>query len=368
MNERASHLRELLDPAARVARAPGRVNLIGGQVDYHEGIVVSATLDRDVLTGFVPNADGRVRVRSLDLAGTVDVAADGTDVPSAIEPRWGRLVGGVVRELAAAGRPPVGLDAVVGSTVPMGAGLSSSAAFEVALGLALDAVAGIQRDRRELAALCRSAEHAATAVPCGIQDQLTSLFGMAGGAVRIDCRDLTVRPLSLPAGLRLLIVHSGIERTLEDSPWAARRAESFAVAEEIGLEVLRDATPELVAHRPRGRHVVSEIARADRFATALGAGDTAALGPLLVASHASSRDDMEVSTPELDALVVALVEAGALGARLTGGGFGGCVVALVDAAQARRVARAACARYRAATGRSPTPWVVNPGPAAALLP
>jgi galactokinase len=360
-------VRRHLGGAARTVRSPGRVNLIGGQVDYHEGIVVSAALDLEVVVGFTPRSDTRVRVRSLDLGGVVEVAADGRDLPEAVEPRWGRLVASVVRALARRDRPPAGLDAVVATTLPIGAGLSSSAAFEVALALTLDAAAGVGgRDRRELARACQEAEHEATGVPCGIQDQLTCLFGTAGAALAIDCRDLAIRPVPLPAGLRIAVVHSGVPRALAASPWATRRAESLAVASALGLRVLRDAAPGQVAGEPRGRHVVSEIARAAAFAEALAASDVGALGPLLLASHASSRDDMEVSTPELDALVGELVRAGALGARLTGGGFGGCVVALVAAGDAERVVAEASSAYRAATGREPRAWIVTPAGAAAL--
>jgi galactokinase len=357
---RASRIRDLLGDGARFVRAPGRVNLIGGQVDYHEGLVVSAALDRDVLVGFVPNGTDRAVVRSLDLGGAVDVAADGSDDPARVEPAWGRLVAGVVSSLARRARPPVGSDAVVASDVPIGAGLSSSAAFEVAVALALLAASGVEMDRRELAFACQEAEHESTGVLCGLQDQLTSLFGVAGSALVLDCRSLEMRTLPLPGELAIVVVHSGVERTLQGSAWAQRREESFAVARSLGLAVLRDATAEQVASSPRGRHVVSEIARVERFAAALERGDVDALGPLLLASHASSRDDMEVSIPELDLLVESLVDAGALGARLTGGGFGGCVVALAPAEHASTVTDRACDAYRAVAGRDPTAWITRP--------
>jgi galactokinase len=341
-------------------RAPARVNLIGGQVDYHEGIVVGMAIDRDVRVSLTSRDDGRVVARSAELLGTVDVAADGSDEPAAIEPLWGRAIAGVVRTLGAHGRDPIGADLAVSSTVPIGAGLSSSAAFEVAVALALCDVAGLHLIQTDLARAAQHAEHIALGVPCGIQDQLTSLTGRAGHAIRLDCRTLQAEPVRLPGAVGVVVVHSGVERRLEGSPWIDRRNESFAVAAELGLRVLRDARPEDVAGAPRGRHVVSEIARAAAFADALRAGAIDALGPLLLASHASSRDDMQVSTPELDALVDALVDAGAYGARLTGGGFGGCVVALVPADRAERIAADAAAAYEARTGRTPTPWVVTP--------
>jgi galactokinase len=339
-------------------RAPARVNLIGGQVDYHEGVVVSMAIDREVVVSMEPRPDGRIVARSHDFPGVVDVAATGTDDAARVRPAWGRPIAGVARTLADAGRPPVGAELLVSSTVPAGAGLSSSAAFEVAVALALCAAADFQLPVRDLARATQRAEHIALGVPCGIQDQLTSLAGRAGAAVRIDCRTLDLEHLVIPPQVGVVVVHSGVARTLEGSPWTQRREESFAVAEQLGLAVLRDASAEQVRGEPRGRHVVSEIARVIEFADALRAGDVDALGPLLLGSHMSSRDDMEVSIPALDALVDVLVAHGAHGARLTGGGFGGCVVALVPAARAAAIADGAARDYQARTGNVPTVWVV----------
>jgi galactokinase len=343
------------------------VNLIGGQVDYHEGIVVAMAVDRDVWVAARPASASRVRVTSLDLDGTVDVAADGSTDPAAIEPVWGRAVGGVVRTLAERGRPPAGADLAVASTVPIGGGLSSSAAFEVAVALALCDAAGWTLPPLDLARAAQEAEHRALGVPCGIQDQLTAVAAHADAALVIDCRSLAIEHLPLPPAVGVLVVHSGVPRTLAGSLWTARRQESFAVARALGLRVLRDATPAQVASEPRGRHVVSEIERAHAFAAALRRGAVDELGPLLRASHRSSRDDMQVSIPELDALVDCLEEAGALGARLTGGGFGGCVVALVPAEAVTDVARAATDAYERRTGRHPTAWPVRAGAGAGPL-
>ncbi|HTK16004.1 MAG TPA: galactokinase, partial [Acidimicrobiia bacterium] len=304
-------------------------------------------------------ADERVVARSNDITGIVELAADATDDPRLVEPAWGRAVGGVLRVLADLGRNPVGADLQITSTVPIGAGLSSSAAFEVAVARALNEVAGFSLSPRELALAAQRAEHVATGVPCGTQDQLTSVFGKAGHALLIDCRTLEIDPLPLPHTIKVLVVHSGVPRILEGSPYAERRAESEAVATRLGVRVLRDATPEQVEAEPRGRHVVSEMLRVRAFADALRAGDLDALGPLMLASHASSRDDMDVSIPELDALVDCLMNAGALGARLTGAGFGGCVVALVPSGRADAIASDATATYRARVGREPTAWIVQ---------
>jgi galactokinase len=188
---------------------------------------------------------------------------------------------------------------------------------------------------------------------------MAALCGVADHALFLDCRTFAIEALPVPAGVRVLIVHSGVPRTLEGSPYAQRRAEGEAVAATLGLRVLRDATIDQVVPEPRGRHVVSEMQRVRDFADALRGGDVERLGALMLASHASLRDDMQVSTPDLDVLVDCLVDAGALGARLTGGGFGGCVVALVPADRVDEIARVAPARYRERTGREPSPMIVR---------
>jgi galactokinase len=344
---------------SRTFRAPGRVNLIGGQVDYHEGWVVSLAIDRDVTVTARVRDDGRVVARSSDFAAVVDVAADGHDDPPATEPAWGRAVAGVVRVLAEIGRRPVGADLSVTSTVPVGAGLSSSAAFEVACALALCDAADFPLAGTALALAAQRAEHVATGVPCGVQDQMASVHGRVDHAIFLDCRTLDVEHVAIHDDLGVIVVHSGVARTLEGSPYAQRRAESEAVAADLGLRVLRDAALEQVRNIPRGRHAVTEMVRVREFAAALRAHDTRALGELMLASHASSRDDMEVSIPELDLLVECLVDAGAYGARLTGAGFGGCVVAIGPAAGAEEICRRAERTYRARRGLEPVSWVVR---------
>ena len=282
-----------------------------------------------------PRPDGAVQLRS-PVAG------------------WEPYADGVAGVLEERGRASVGIEGTISSTVPVGAGLSSSAALEIALALALCDVAGFELPPLELALACQEAEHLATGVPSGVMDQLASLHGRAGHALLVDCRDLAIEPIPLPAELAVVAVHSGVSRTLAGSAYAERRAACEATAARLGLASLRDATAEQVAGDPRARHVVSENARVLATARVLAAGELDALGPLLSASHASLRDDFEVSTPELDALVAALEEAGALGARLTGAGFGGCAVALARRADAARVADDAARAYRRATGREAT--------------
>jgi galactokinase len=341
-------------------RAPGRVNLIGDHTDYNDGLVLPLAIDRECVIGWSVRGDALVRVRSLDLDGAVTVAAAGSDDPG-IEPAWGRLVAGVVGALTRRGRHAVGFDAALTSTVPLGAGLSSSAAFEVAIALAAMAATSEPTllDRRELALACQEAEQLATGVPCGVMDQLASLFGIRDHALLIDCRSLAIEPVELPATLAVLVVHSGVERALAGSAYAERRSACERAASRLGVAALRDATLADVGDDPRARHVVSENQRVQEAAEALRAGDVDRLGALLRASHASLRDDFEVSTPELDLLTDLLVEEGAIGARLTGAGFGGSVVAIVRRNRADHVAARSVQRYRAATGLEPTAFVTR---------
>jgi galactokinase len=319
------------------ARAPGRVNLLGGHVDFHEGVVVAAAIDREVRVEGEVVDEPIVELASDRFTGAVRVAADGSTVAAEVQPAWGRIVAAVIGELDALGRPARGFTGQVTTTLPIGGGLSSSAAFSVAVGAAASAAAGWACPPMELARACQRAELAAAGVPCGIQDPAASV---AGGVVRLDCRDLATTALDLPAATSLVVVDSGVPRTLEGSPWAARRAASFEAAAALGVAVLRDVRPgDLPGDAdPLARHVVGEIARVDRFAAALAEGDPVEAGRLMVESHASSRDLWRSSTPELDWLVEALVAGGAHGARLTGGGFGGCVVALAPEGIARRLA------------------------------
>jgi galactokinase len=323
------------------------VNLIGDHTDYQDGLCVPMAIDREVRVEFAPRDDGRVVVRSSAVDGVVDVAADGSDDPRSVEPAWARLVAGVVHVLARRDRPPVGIDARVESTIPVGSGLSSSAAFAVALSLACARVADLDLHGRALAFAAQEAEHEATGVPCGVMDQIASASGKADHALLLDCRDLTVEPIPIPREAAIVVAHSGVARRLEESAYAARRAACEAAAERIGVPTLRDATFAQVADDPVARHVVSENARVGAFAEALRVGDLREAGALMLESHASLRDDFRVSTPELERLVDLAIASGAYGARLTGAGFGGCVVALVPADERDAVAAAFQPQYRA---------------------
>ncbi len=307
----------------RRAYAPGRVNLIGDHTDYLGGLVLPMAIDLGTTVEGEAAGD-RVTLTSADQAGPAVLPLDIVD-PSAVEPGWARYVAGVIAEVG----PTVGFTGTVTTTLPIGGGLSSSAALEVAVALAL----GFSGTPLELAQACQRAEQRASGVPSGIMDQLASAAGVEGHALLIDCRSLDLRPVRVPDDIEVVVVDSGEARALVGSPYAERRAQAERAESLIGP--LRDATtldlrriddPLIAA---RARHVISENARVWAFAEALAEGWPGEAGALMAASHASLRDDYEVSTPTLDALVERLsATPGVHGARLTGAGFGGCVVAL----------------------------------------
>ena len=283
------------------AFAPGRVNLIGDHTDYAGGYVLPIAVDLGTTVELAAGGD-HVELTSADEDAPARVPLDVAD-PSALQPPWARYVAGVVAEL----HPASGGRGSVTTTLPIGAGLSSSAALEVATALAL----GFQGTAVELALACQRAEQRASGVPCGVMDQLASAAGVDGHALLIDCGSLEVTPVPVPTDVEIVVVHSGESRALAGSDYARRRQE-------------------LEAGDPRRvRHVRTENDRVLACASALRAGDVAGAGRLMLESHASLRNDFEVSTPALDALVERLrAIPGVHGARLTGAGFGGCVVAL----------------------------------------
>ncbi len=310
-----------------LARAPGRVNLIGDHTDYTGGLVLPMAIDRCTeveLDRGVP----WVELVSADEDEPAFVHFDDPRDPAQALPTWARYVAGVVHVL----QPEVGGIGFVRSDIPIGAGLSSSAALEVAVALAL----GFQGAPLELALLCQRAEQVASGVPCGIMDQLATAAGVGGHALLIDCRSLDVTPVPVPPEVEVLVVDSGTRRQLTTSFYGVRRAQCEEAETLIGplrnatvAEVEAIATDDL---RRRARHVVTENTRVVDFADSLRSGDLDAAGRLMVASHDSLRDDFEVSTRVLDDLVDDLVDRpGVLGARLTGAGFGGCVVVLARA-------------------------------------
>jgi galactokinase len=304
-------------------RAPGRVNLIGDHTDYTGGMVMPMTIDRWTEIRGVP-AD-TILLRSEDEPQPAEFGLE-IDDPQHVEPSWAKYVAGVVAEL----QPYGGIHGTVVTDIPIGAGLSSSAALELAVALAL----GFEGDALSLAQLCRRAEIRASGVPCGIMDQLVIAAGQADHALLIDCGDVTVDPIPIPDDVEV-VVRFVAHRVLVGSAYAKRVAECEMAEAEIGP--LRNATLHdalLIADpviRARAQHVVSENERVREFAQLLAGGDLAAAGVLMVASHNSLRDLYLTSTPVMDAAVEQLMQQhGVYGARMTGGGFGGCVVALTE--------------------------------------
>jgi galactokinase len=318
--------------AIRTFWAPGRVNLIGEYTDLIGGLVLPAALDLGIRINV--SAADRISLRSGGGQRAV-LGADGT--PSNGLPRWGRYVAAVAAELALLGRPPVGIEGSINSTLPVGVGLSSSAALEVALALALCAAAEFPLPPLALAQAARRAEHRAVGVPCGIMDQAASVLGRAGCAVLLDTGTLEYTYVELPEELELVIVDSGIRRTLERSAYAERRRE---LERAMGAG---EALDETLSRRLR--HVETENRRVRQVVDALTARRLDRLGELLREGHASLRDDLEVTIPELDRLVDLAYEHGAVAARMTGAGFGGAIVILAEKSGAQSLADAVVSEY-----------------------
>ena len=334
------------------AWAPGRVNLIGEHTDYSGGLVLPAAIQLGV-TVTVEALSDAVALTSTKLGPGEPFAAGGGGAPVT---GWARYGQAVAAELAELGRPAAGLTAQIDSTVPTGAGLSSSAALEVGIALALCAVADFELEPLQLALACQRAEFRAVGKPCGILDQAACILGRPGVAILLDCATLAYREVHVPDEAALLVVDSGIGHDDEDAAYAQRRHELEQALQLAGATHSTDVTAaHLVGLDPistrRLRHVMSENQRVLDFAAALEERDLAEAGRLLLAGHASLRDDYEVSIPELDLLVELAGDAGAYGARLLGGGFGGAVLALVDSARADEIASVVTSAYRERTGR-----------------
>ncbi len=304
-------------------RAPGRVNLIGDHTDYTGGMVLPMTIDRwTEIRGIPANT---VSLHSADEAEPAELPLT-IDNPQDVEPHWARYVAGVIAEM----QPYGGISGTVATDIPIGAGLSSSAALELAVALAL----GFDGDALSLAQLCRRAEIRASGVPCGIMDQLVIAAGVEGNALLIDCGDVTIEPVRIPDNAQI-VVQFVAHRALAGSAYAQRVAECATAEELIGplrVATLNDTIG--IADqtiRSRAQHVVSENQRVREFAAAITDGDLQTAGALMLASHNSLRDLYRTSTPVMDAAVEQLIaRPGVYGARMTGGGFGGCVVALTE--------------------------------------
>ena len=351
--------------------APGRVNLIGEHTDYNDGFVLPLALEQGVAAAARPAGDRVLRVHSVQLGATVEVPLD--TIAPGVPAGWAGYVAGVAWALRQDGHDVPGLDVVVDGDIPVGAGLSSSAALECAVAVAWNDLGGLGLPLDALAAAARRAENDVVGAPTGVMDQMASLHGRAGHLVFLDTRSLAVEPVPFDppaAGLALLVIDSKAPHALVDGEYAERRRSCEQAVAILGVRALRDvAVDDLDAAlarleddllRKRVRHIVTENARVLEVVGALRAGaDPRTIGPALTASHASMRDDFEITVPEIDTAVAAALDAGAHGARMTGGGFGGCVLALVEADTVEHVVRAVEAAYEAAGFRAPVAFVAT---------
>ena len=360
------------EPAALV-RAPGRVNLIGEHTDYNDGFVLPMAIDRAVWVALRPSAGRHVRVYASDMdewaAFDLDALTRGSG--------WAEYLKGVAWAMQEAGLELAGWEGVVGGDVPRGAGLSSSAALEMATARAFYQVSSFSWDPVLIARCGMRAENGWVGANTGIMDQLVSAAAVEGHALLIDCRSLELTPVALPAGTSVVVLDTMTRHSHTDSGYNQRRAQCEAAARQLGVAALRDATLDLLEEGRatldevvfrRARHVITENERTLAAAAALRQGDATRFGSLMVASHASLRDDFEVTNEALDVMVeCARGRAGCLGARMTGGGFGGSVVALVEASTAEGFMAAATACYQEATGVTPTAHLCRPSAGATMV-
>jgi galactokinase len=359
-----------------LARAPGRVNLIGDHTDYNEGFVLPMAIDRAAWIALRPRDDARVTAYSLDFKQSI--AFDITD-----EERHGggwheymRGIAWALRHSGTVSAPVRGWDGVVAGDVPLGAGLSSSAALELATARAFAGVSGLPWHPAEMARLAQRAENDWVGVNCGIMDQLISAAGEQDHALLIDCRSLQTRAVPLPGDASVVVLDTATRRGLVDSAYNERRAQCEAAARFFGVRALRDVDLATFSARSggldpvtrrRAQHVVTENARTLAAALALEGGDLRTVGALMNESHASLRDAFEVSRPELDAMVaVARDQPGCFGARMTGAGFGGCAVALVEVARTGEFAGVVARDYQKAVGLTPAVYLCSAAAGASL--
>ena len=366
-------------PPRWLVAAPGRVNLIGEHTDYNDGFVLPMAIDRYILIAADVNTSGRVTLHN-ETTGETATFGIRPKVERG-EPSWSNYVRGVIAGFQKRREKVCGFDAVIESTLPLGGGLASSAALEVATATLLESMSGQTLDPLEKALLCQQAEHDFAGVPCGIMDQFTSILAQTDHAVLLDCRSRTTTsvPMTDPA-VTVLVINTNVRHKLAESEYAKRRSQCEAAARALNVKALRDVTPaaleaarrqmEPVVFR-RARHVVSENARTVQAAQAIQNSDWPTVGRLMYASHASLREDYEVSCPELDAVVEMAqtmgLEAGVIGCRMTGGGFGGCTVSLVKTDAVQRITRNVDPAYEKTTGQQASIFSSRPAAGARVL-
>jgi galactokinase len=367
-------------PPQWLAAAPGRVNVIGEHTDYNDGFVFPMAIDRYTVIAAAPSAGTRLQLRS-----TVDDAPAQVDLSQPLKPApkgtWYNYPLGVIAGFTARGLKPPVFDALIHSTVPLGGGLSSSAALEVATATLLELITGRKLDPVEKALLCQKAEHEYAGMPCGIMDQFISVMGRKDHILLLDCRSRKTELVPMTDNsVELLITNTNVKHELTGGEYAKRRSQCEAAAKALGVASLRDANAgmlergrakmDAVAYR-RARHVISELERTLHAAEGVRASNWPTVGQLMYASHASLRDDYEVSCPELDA-VVEIAQAigpkgGMFGCRMTGGGFGGCTVALVEASKVAAISERLASEYEKRTKIKPTLFVSRPAAGATVV-
>ena len=358
---------------AFIVQAPGRVNLIGEHTDYNDGFCLPMAIDRATWIALRPR-DGTVSVQALDMNDALTFGLDALPRDTAA---WGRYVTGVAWALQENGYTLSGWEGVLRGDVPIGSGLSSSAALELAAARAFAAVSGFAWDARRMAQIGQQTENRWLGLQTGIMDQLISANGVAGHALLMDCRALSLSPVPLPPGTAVVVMDTKTPRGLVNSAYNQRRAECERATEALGVPALRDAGPadleraagllDAVAFR-RARHVITENERTLRAAGAMGAGDADELGRLMNASHDSLRDDYEVTSHTLDTMVAsARRQGGCLGARMTGAGFGGCAIALVREADVAPFMANVAREYEQSTHLTPDLFVARPAAGAGLV-
>jgi len=351
--------------------APGRVNLIGEHTDYNDGFVLPFAIDARTTVAAAARDDGQLRLRSAQQP-TGDVAVSLTDLAPGRPEGWASYAAGVVWAFREAGHDVPGLDLLVDGRVPLGAGLSSSAALECAVALALDGLLDLDLGADRLAALAQRAENDFVGAPTGVMDQLASLHGRDGHVLLLDTRTLAVEPIPFDAagdGLTLVVIDTRVHHSLGDGSYGDRRSACERAVEALGVRALRDVPEEGLSERlaplddelrRRAHHIVTENARVLAAVDALRSRDWHELGRLMTASHESLRDDYEVSCAELDAAVECALAQGAVGARMTGGGFGGSAIALVPTGQVGALTKAVTDDYATRAWERPTVFPVVP--------
>jgi len=376
---RQSYRNSFRSEAGHLVHAPGRVNLIGEHTDYNDGFVLPMAIDYGTVIATGESEDGQMHAVAANFDNARDSFALIPPITANPDIGWTDHIRGVAHILQKRGANLLGANLAIAGNVPSGAGLSSSASLGVATGMAMATTSNLNElSPTDFALIAQQSENEFVGTACGIMDQLVSASAEAGAALMIDCRSLDCHAVKMPDDVSVLIIHSGVRRELADSKYNERRQQCEEVARHFGASALRDVSMEQleaaqgdldpVAFR-RARHVISENERVLRAARALEEGDLTAMGDLMAASHISMRDDFEITTPKVDELVeIALDAIGAKGgARMTGGGFGGCIVSIMQADQLDRVSAYIAEHYQTPGGNAPQQIIAKPSAGAAVI-